>query len=147
MLFNNYDESEVERKQKVAESTALVILQRLKDFKQILLDPPKRTAVKTTIGCLDPPLGNIRLQIIKLISALFSINHSDVLREIINLGIMEVLLDLFFKYVWNNFLHAQVEQCIAAAFKSHCKQENSDENAMYSYVSIIFNVFICIYND
>lgn len=38
---NSYDEADVERKQQVATSTALVIVDRLKDFHQILLDPPK----------------------------------------------------------------------------------------------------------
>lgn len=40
--FNNaIDDVELDRKRKVAESTALVIVNRLKDFHQILLDPPK----------------------------------------------------------------------------------------------------------
>lgn len=98
--------------------------------------------MQTTVGCLDPPLGNTRLQVVKLIAALISINHTDLLREMINLGIVEVLLDLFFHYVWNNFLHALVEQCIAAAFQTHCKIEDSEENAMHSYVSLHF-----IYNQ
>lgn len=42
LLYNNaYDEAEVERKHKIAQSTAHVIVGRLKDFHEILLDPPK----------------------------------------------------------------------------------------------------------
>ncbi|CAB1435063.1 unnamed protein product [Pleuronectes platessa] len=35
---------------------------------------------------------------------------------------MDLLLDLFFKYTWNNFLHLQVELCVAA-FLRPCAHE------------------------
>ncbi|GLV33771.1 fiery mountain [Carabus blaptoides fortunei] len=141
LAYNNaYDETEMERKQKIAESTAVVILGRLKDFHQILLDPPRKTAVRTSIGTLDPPLGNTRLQVTKLLAALIAVDNSELLCELMNLGTVEVLLDLFFKYVWNNFLHAQVQQCIANALRVHVKPKEADDessdNMMHPYLII-----------
>lgn len=114
----NGGNNENEQPPKVVLSTTTVILPRLKDFHNLLLDPPHKPPVRTTVGALDPPLGNTRLQVAKLIAALLATNSADVNKELANLGTTEVLLDLFFKYTWNNFLHSQVEQCIAFALNS-----------------------------
>lgn len=98
--------------------------------------------MKTSIGALDPPLGNTRLQVTRLLACLLGLNNAEVLREIIRLEMIEVLLDLFFKYVWNNFLHAQVQQCIFAALVAHVEPNESDnetsDNLMYPYVRTFF---------
>lgn len=46
----------------------------------------------TTIGCLDPPLGNTRLQTVRLIAALVLTNTHTVNVELANLGTIKVLL-------------------------------------------------------
>uniref|UniRef100_A0A8C3TH41 Protein phosphatase 6 regulatory subunit 2 n=1 Tax=Chelydra serpentina TaxID=8475 RepID=A0A8C3TH41_CHESE len=87
---------------------------RLKDFHQLLLNPPKKTSILTTIGVLEEPLGNARLHGARLIAALLHTNTPSINYELCRLNTMDLLLDLFFKYTWNNFLHFQVELCIAA---------------------------------
>ncbi len=99
----------------------------------------------TTQGPLDPPLGNARLQVARLLSSLLNTNTHSLNVVIESLGTLNVLLvrllkgcvrngrfgqqtvsvqpagcfgilflqELFFKYVWSNFLHTQVEVCIA----------------------------------
>lgn len=134
-----YDDLDSDRKNRVAESTARAILIHLKELHEVLLGPPKRAPVKTSVGTLEPPLGNTRLQVVRLISALIAADVPELLREIMSLGTVAVLLDLFFKYVWNNFLHAQVERCLAAAFRAQGTLDvNTDENAMYPYVSQLY---------
>lgn len=46
----------------------------------------------TTVGCLDPPLGNTRLQTVRLIAALVLTNTHTVNVELANLGTIKVLL-------------------------------------------------------
>uniref|UniRef100_A0A8C5QCA6 Protein phosphatase 6 regulatory subunit 2 n=1 Tax=Leptobrachium leishanense TaxID=445787 RepID=A0A8C5QCA6_9ANUR len=87
---------------------------RLKDFHTLLQHPPKRESILTTIGVLEEPLGNARLHVTRLIAALLHTNIPSVNQELCQLGTMDLLLDLFFRYTWNNFLHFQVELCIAA---------------------------------
>lgn len=41
--------------------------------------------------------------------------------------------DLFFKYTWNNFLHTQVQQCLALAI--NCGHRDND--IIYNNVSYI----------
>ncbi|XP_040843716.1 serine/threonine-protein phosphatase 6 regulatory subunit 2 isoform X2 [Ochotona curzoniae] len=87
---------------------------RLRDFHQLLLSPPKKQAILTTLGVLEEPLGNARLHGARLMAVLLHTNTPSINQELCRLNTMDLLLDLFFKYTWNNFLHFQVELCIAA---------------------------------
>lgn len=42
-----------------------------------------------------------------------------------------MLQDLFFKYTWNNFLHTQVQQCLALAIN----YGHRDNDIIYNNVS------------
>ncbi|KAA8578341.1 hypothetical protein FQN60_006020, partial [Etheostoma spectabile] len=88
-----------ERSYTVSSSILNAIEPHIKDFQQLLLDPPKKSAILTTVGVLEQPLGNARLHVARLVAALLQTS---------------ALKDLFFKYSWNNFLHFQVELCVAA---------------------------------
>nr|XP_014336156.1 PREDICTED: serine/threonine-protein phosphatase 6 regulatory subunit 2 [Bos mutus] len=96
---------------------------RLKDFHQLLLSPPKKAAILTTVGVLEEPLGNARLHSARLVAALLHTGTPSINQELCRLDTMGLLLDLFFKYTWNNFLHLQVELCIAAIL-SHAARED-----------------------
>ncbi|XP_060100518.1 serine/threonine-protein phosphatase 6 regulatory subunit 2 [Heteronotia binoei] len=102
-----------ERSYVVSSSILRAIESRLKDFHHLLLSPPKRSSILTTIGVLEEPLGNARLHGARLIAALLHTNTAAINQELCRLNTMGLLLDLFFKYTWNNFLHFQVELCIA----------------------------------
>lgn len=100
------------------------ILPYLEQLHKLLLDPPYKPAVKTTIGLLECPLGNTRLHVAKLLSALLSTENLKIHESLANLGTFQTLLDLFFKYTWNNFLHTQVQQCLALAI--NCGHRDND---------------------
>ena len=96
-------------------NTIEAVLPRLKDFKQVLVQPPRQhySPMPTSIGPLEPPLGNSRLQIVHLVASLLLTNTPTVNKELCKIGIINTLFDLYFKYCWNNFLHTQVESCIS----------------------------------
>lgn len=48
--------------------------------------------MKTTWGVLDPPVGNTRLNVIRLISSLLQTNTSSVNQELIELNSIGVIL-------------------------------------------------------
>ncbi|NXX54243.1 PP6R2 phosphatase, partial [Scopus umbretta] len=120
-LMDSYTQG-FERSYTVNSSILHGIEPRLKDFHQLLLSPPKKAAILTTIGVLEEPLGNARLHGSRLIAALLHTNTPSINQELCRLSTMNLLLDLFFKYTWNNFLHFQVELSIAAIL-SHSVQE------------------------
>ncbi|XP_076862596.1 serine/threonine-protein phosphatase 6 regulatory subunit 2a isoform X2 [Brachyhypopomus gauderio] len=103
-----------ERSYTVSGSILRAIEPHLKDFQQLLLDPPKKSAILTTVGVLDQPLGNARLHVARLVASLLQNSDHSICQELCRLNTMDLLLDLFFKYTWNNFLHFQVELCVAS---------------------------------
>ncbi|XP_004409732.1 PREDICTED: serine/threonine-protein phosphatase 6 regulatory subunit 2 [Odobenus rosmarus divergens] len=110
---------------------------RLKDFHQLLLSPPKKTAILTTIGVLEEPLGNARLHSARLTAALLHTNTPSINQELCRLNTMGLLLDLFFKYTWNNFLHFQVELCIAAILSHAAREDRAEASGPESGVELL----------
>ncbi|KAM9845794.1 serine/threonine-protein phosphatase 6 regulatory subunit 2a isoform 2-T3 [Aulostomus maculatus] len=115
-----------ERSYTVNSSILNAIEPHLKDFQQLLLDPPKKSAILTTVGVLEQPLGNARLHVARLVAALLQTSAPSICQELCSLGIMDLLLGLFFKYSWNNFLHFQVELCVAAILNHPSSEERSN---------------------
>lgn len=118
-------------------STTEAIIPYLPDLHDLLLNPPQKSPIKMTCGVVDPPLGNTRLHVIKLIAALISTHNSKVNKQLSELGTIQVLLDLFFRYTWNNFLHTQVGKCLALALNAELtpSQETGDN-------TLILNIFV-----
>uniref|UniRef100_A0A8C7J4T4 Protein phosphatase 6 regulatory subunit 2 n=1 Tax=Oncorhynchus kisutch TaxID=8019 RepID=A0A8C7J4T4_ONCKI len=116
-----------ERSYTVNSSILHAIEPHLKDFQQLLLNPPKKSAILTTVGLLEEPLGNARLHVARLVAALLQTSAPSVCQELCKLTTMDQLLDLFFKYSWNNFLHFQVELCVASILNHSAGPENQGE--------------------
>ncbi|GAB2214036.1 hypothetical protein Droror1_Dr00018368 [Drosera rotundifolia] len=77
-----------------------------------------RTVLLTTYGKLQPPLGKHRLKIIEFISVLLSTGSEAAENELVRLGAVSQMLDLFFKYPYNNSLHHHVETIITSCLES-----------------------------
>lgn len=108
---------ETERLSKCVRNVHNAIIHRLGDFHDILLHPPPRDAIKLTVGHIIP-LGEFRLEIIHLFRALVSSNNPDINSKFATLKTGPLLIDLFFSYPWNNFLHTQIEHTIQAILES-----------------------------
>ena len=65
----------------------------------------------TSVGTILP-IGTHRLKVIEFFSALLHKNYECVDTLFFDLGVFDVCLDMFFGYVWNNFLHAIVSDMI-----------------------------------
>uniref|UniRef100_A0A674EBA3 Protein phosphatase 6, regulatory subunit 2a n=1 Tax=Salmo trutta TaxID=8032 RepID=A0A674EBA3_SALTR len=125
-----------ERSYTVNSSILHAIEPHLKDFQQLLLNPPKKSAILTTVGLLEEPLGNARLHVARLVAALLQTSAPSVCQELCKLTTMDQLLDLFFKYSWNNFLHFQVELCEAGepAKSSDPVEETTLHNTLVAHL-------------
>lgn len=95
-------------------AVARTIAKRLPSLHNILLHPPKKGLILTAYGQEVEPLGSTRLQVVTLVAALVAANDPIVHNALYELNTVEYLLDLFFKFMLNNFLHTQVEQCLTA---------------------------------
>ncbi|XP_068220672.1 serine/threonine-protein phosphatase 6 regulatory subunit 3 isoform X3 [Palaemon carinicauda] len=93
---------------------ARTIAKRLPSLHNILVHPPKKGLLLTAYGQEVEPLGSTRLQVVTLVAALVAANDPIVHNALYELNTIDHLLDLFFKYSLNNFLHTQVEMCLIA---------------------------------
>ncbi|XP_040489754.1 serine/threonine-protein phosphatase 6 regulatory subunit 1 isoform X4 [Ursus maritimus] len=100
---------------------------RLGRFHQLLLEPPELEPLRTTWGSLAPPLGNTRLHVVKLLASALSANDAALTQELLALDVPNTMLDLFFHYMFNNFLHAQVELCVSAMLSAAPPSDSSLE--------------------
>ncbi|XP_018426627.1 PREDICTED: serine/threonine-protein phosphatase 6 regulatory subunit 1-like, partial [Nanorana parkeri] len=118
--------------------TLMAIKQRLPEFHQLLIDPPKKQSLLTTWGVLDPPLGNTRLHVVKLLASTINANNRALNQELIKLDSINTMLNLYFKYMYNNFLHSQIEVCITTVLNSIPIQETNEndvqENELVKYL-------------
>ncbi|XP_054565942.1 serine/threonine-protein phosphatase 6 regulatory subunit 1 isoform X4 [Eptesicus fuscus] len=100
---------------------------RLSHFHQLLFEPLELEPLHTTWGILAPPLGNTRLHVVKLLASALSANDTALTQELLALDVPNTMLDLFFHYVFNNFLHTQVEVCVSAMLSAGPPADSSLE--------------------
>uniref|UniRef100_T1L1S5 Uncharacterized protein n=1 Tax=Tetranychus urticae TaxID=32264 RepID=T1L1S5_TETUR len=89
-----FDDTDIERLTKSVQQVHAAIVPRLEDFHSLLTNPPEKSSV------------------VHLIRTLLSSNNPTINRKLTTLKTLPVLMDLFFAYPYNNFLHTQVEQSI-----------------------------------
>ena len=82
---------------------------------QALAEPPAAQPMRTSAGEIPVPLGAARLSIIKLLTNLLQVGCPELDAEMTKLKFPVVILDLFFLYRWNSFLHSQVDQYVGYA--------------------------------
>uniref|UniRef100_A0A671L098 Serine/threonine-protein phosphatase 6 regulatory subunit 2-like n=1 Tax=Sinocyclocheilus anshuiensis TaxID=1608454 RepID=A0A671L098_9TELE len=81
-----------ERSYTVNSSILRAIEPHLKDFQQLLLNPPMRSAILTTVGVLEQPLGSARLHVARLVASLLQTCDLSICQEICRLNTMDLLL-------------------------------------------------------
>lgn len=92
----------------------------------ILKNPPEQDSIKTTFGIIERPLGYLRFEIVMFIKALIKTKSVKLMSRLIELNIIQVTIDLFFEFSWNNLLHAQVEQALISIIDL-CMDENPNK--------------------
>ncbi|RWR85822.1 serine/threonine-protein phosphatase 6 regulatory subunit 2 [Cinnamomum micranthum f. kanehirae] len=94
------------------------MLESLGDLLKLLDVSSSETVLPTAYGKLQPPLGKHRLKIVEFILVLVTIDSESAERELIQQGAIKRILDLFFEYPYNNFLHRHVENIIVSCLDS-----------------------------
>lgn len=104
-----------------------VVASHLGDCHAIISAPdPTDAPMDLTWGHLEQPLGLQRECVLELIEALTLTNNTVVFDALLASPVLQTAIDLFFQFVWNNFLHQTVYSIIAtiipsshAALKNH----------------------------
>ncbi|XP_040571818.1 serine/threonine-protein phosphatase 6 regulatory subunit 3 [Lepeophtheirus salmonis] len=126
----------------VRETIIEALVPAIPSFTSLLLDPPSKPTLRTTAGVLETPLGATRLSVAKLIAALLTSSNMNVNLELTKNKTLDILLDLFFKYSLNNFLHYQVVTCILNVFNWNVEDKASKVFDLFSsHANMMFNSF------
>ncbi|KAM0950713.1 putative SIT4 phosphatase-associated protein family [Dioscorea sansibarensis] len=94
------------------------MLGSLGDLLKLLDVSSSESSIPTTYGKLQPPLGKHRLKVVEFISVLLTIGSEAAEKELVQLRAIKNILDLFFEYPYNNFLHHHVENVIVSCLES-----------------------------
>ncbi|KAH7654362.1 serine/threonine-protein phosphatase 6 regulatory subunit 3 protein [Dioscorea alata] len=94
------------------------MLGSLGDLLKLLDVSSSESTIPTTYGKLQPPLGKHRLKIVEFVSVLLTIGSEAAEKELVQLRAIKHILDLFFEYPYNNFLHHHVENVIVSCLES-----------------------------
>lgn len=93
-----------------------VSVSKLEQF-DIFLKTPMPADMVTTVGQLNP-LGFYRLKVVDFYLSLLRTRYRSIDEQFAKQGTLKIILDLFFTYRWNNFLHSIVEQIILTILES-----------------------------
>eukprot|EP00897_Mesotaenium_endlicherianum_P008159 jgi/Mesen1/7371/ME000381S06606 len=95
------------------------MLQRIGDLVALLDFSGDENLLPTTYGQLKPPLGMHRLKVIEFVAVLLRTDSEVARRELIRLRAVQIALDLFFRFPFNNMLHHQVESIVDSCLESN----------------------------
>ncbi|CAL0334503.1 unnamed protein product [Lupinus luteus] len=94
------------------------MLESLGDLLKLLDVSSAENILLTTYGKLQPPLGKHRLKVIEFIWVLLTVGSEAAEKKLIDLTAVQRIIDLFFEYPYNNFLHHHVENIIMSCLES-----------------------------
>ncbi|XP_078436683.1 uncharacterized protein LOC144707447 [Wolffia australiana] len=94
------------------------MLESIGELLKLLDISSAETVLPTTYGSLQPPLGKHRLKVVEFIAVLLTTGSEAAEKVLIDLGAIKRILDLFFEYPFNNFLHHHVENIIISCLES-----------------------------
>ncbi|KAI7735193.1 hypothetical protein M8C21_030850, partial [Ambrosia artemisiifolia] len=94
------------------------MLESLGSLLMLLEVSAEENVLLTTYGKLQPPLGKNRLKIVEFISVLMTVSSEAAEKELIRLGALKRILELFFEYPYNNFIHHHIEQILDSCLES-----------------------------
>ncbi|XP_037811981.1 serine/threonine-protein phosphatase 6 regulatory subunit 3 isoform X2 [Lucilia sericata] len=132
--------SYLDREQKVHDEFLTTVIRviepQLKQFNELLKNPPKKPDILTSAANLSPPFGMTRLQICRLFTVLLETNNEEIFKAICETDFLDILLSLFKEYCWNNFLHSEVEKCLHLIFPySEVPNSNTNNNSTHAIVN------------
>eukprot|EP00250_Pteridium_aquilinum_P014961 c22305_g3_i1 orf=689-3370(+) len=97
------------------------MLQRLGGLLKLLNVEADERILPTTYGELRPPLGTHRLKIVEFLAVLLRTSSEGAQQELVKLGAIQLVLNLFFDYPFNNLLHHHVENIVTSCIESNNK--------------------------
>ncbi|KAJ6252975.1 serine/threonine-protein phosphatase 6 regulatory subunit [Anaeramoeba flamelloides] len=97
----------------------LSIFQKIENIIKLLDPKTIKKKFELSFGTIQSPLGNSRLKLIQLFHILFFVSKELSEMFFSKYKILSIILDHFFQYKWNNFLHNYVRDFIHTIFETN----------------------------
>ncbi|PIA37367.1 hypothetical protein AQUCO_03000157v1 [Aquilegia coerulea] len=98
--------------------TVSAMLPKLGDLLMLLNVSSDERVLPTTYGELRPPLGKHRLKVVEFFAVLLRTGNENAEKELVCVGAIQRILDLFFEYPFHSALHHLVESIITTCLES-----------------------------
>ncbi|XP_055840706.1 serine/threonine-protein phosphatase 6 regulatory subunit 3 isoform X2 [Episyrphus balteatus] len=121
-------EREKDNHDNIISTVIRVVGPRLKEFIEILRNPPVKPNMLINGAKILPPFGSTRLEICRLFTVLLQTGNEDITNAICETDYFNTILALFKDYCWNNFLHSEVEKSLHIVFSPSRSNNNSSIN-------------------
>ncbi|KAJ6235808.1 hypothetical protein M0813_28368 [Anaeramoeba flamelloides] len=89
-----------------------LIFEKFPKFVKLLDSPTDPQPINLSFGRIETPVGHSRLKIIQFFHILYFVVPEKIETQYCELGILKKILDLFFQYKWNSFLHIGIRELI-----------------------------------
>ncbi|KAJ3432307.1 serine/threonine-protein phosphatase 6 regulatory subunit [Anaeramoeba flamelloides] len=89
-----------------------LIFEKFIEFAKILDSPTNSKSIELSFGNVQVPVGHSRLKVIQFFQVLYFVAPEKIENPFCELGILKKILDLFFQYKWNSFLHISIRDLI-----------------------------------
>ncbi|KAJ6240253.1 serine/threonine-protein phosphatase 6 regulatory subunit [Anaeramoeba flamelloides] len=89
-----------------------LIFEKFIEFAKILDSPTNSKSIELSFGNVQAPVGHSRLKVIQFFQVLYFVAPEKIENPFCELGILKKILDLFFQYKWNSFLHISIRDLI-----------------------------------
>ncbi|XP_041990624.1 serine/threonine-protein phosphatase 6 regulatory subunit 3-like isoform X1 [Salvia splendens] len=98
--------------------TVGAMLPKLGELLMLLNVSSDEKVLPVTYGELRPPLGKHRLKVVEFLAVLLKTGNEVAEKELVSSGAIHRVIDLFFKYPYNNALHHHVESILYSCLES-----------------------------
>jgi len=101
--------------------------EQLPALSKMLQSAPEEPSLTTTFGVIPERFGSKRLCVVDLISDLIETQSLDQAIAVCKSGVLQIILDQFFKYEWHNLLHCCVLRIMSAVLNNSSRDVQSQE--------------------
>ncbi|KAJ3441803.1 serine/threonine-protein phosphatase 6 regulatory subunit [Anaeramoeba flamelloides] len=99
-----------------------LIFEKFIEFAKILDSPTNLESIELSFGNVQVPVGHSRLKVIQFFYILYFVAPEKIENRFCELGILKKILDLFFQYKWNSFLHISIRDLINSILEGSSKK-------------------------
>jgi len=108
---------------------------------KLLTSEGSSAPISTTVGQNVKPLGLAKQKVIEVIERIFKLGNNNVYTKASEIGLINVLTDMFVRFTWNNMLQNNFEKVVFAIFEKRETVLFEDLIERAQFIQVIIKLF------